>query len=117
MRTFNFKTTQKGYGRQGLSFEFDGEYYHIADVFPNVPEHFNEYELLDNCFYNEDTDTYSNSNGREVTPINSWDEFLTNHYKEEIGSVLFESLDFDDYDFDFNSATYDEITEWALNYE
>ena len=40
---------------------------------------------------------------------------LLPNFKEEIGRILFESLDFDDYDFDFNNANYEEIAEWASN--
>lgn len=116
MKTTNFTTQQKGYGRQGLYFNFTGELYHICDVFPNVSEQFNDYELIEDCFFNEETETYKDLNGREVTPIDSWDEFLLERYKEEIGKVLFERLDFGDYDFDFDNATYEEIAEWAINY-
>jgi hypothetical protein len=116
MKTLNFTTKQKGYGRQGLYFDFDGETYHICDVFPNVEEHFEDYELSEDCFFNEETETYTDLNGHNVTPIDSWDEFLTENYKEEIGKILFESLDFEVYDFDFENATFEEITEWAANY-
>lgn len=117
MNAFTFTTKQKGYGRQGLYFRFDSKSYYLTDVFPNIPEHFNDYAHNDDCSYNEETEIYTNSNGREVTPIESWDEFLTERYKEDIGQVLFESLDFDDYpDFNFNDATYEQIAEWALNF-
>jgi len=116
MTTFNFTTKQEGYGRQGLYFYFNGEKYFIQSVFPNVPEYFKDYELNDDCFYNEESEIYTDQNGHEVTPIDSWDEFLTNHYKEEIGQILFENLDFEDFDFDFDNSTYEEIAEWASNY-
>jgi hypothetical protein len=116
MTAFNFTTKQEGYGRQGLYFSFNGEKYFIQSVFPNVPEYFEDYELSEDCFYDEETETYRDSNGHEVTPIDSWDEFLTNNYKEEIGQILFENLDFDDYEFDFDNSTSEEIAEWASNY-
>lgn len=116
MKTTNFTTKQKGYGRQGLYFNFDGELYHLCDVFPNVPEQFNDYALNEDCFFNEETETYTDLNDREVTPIDNWDDFLFERFKEEIGKVLFDSIDLDEYDFDFDNATYEQIAEWAINY-
>lgn len=118
MKTLNFTTKQKGYGRQGLYFEFDGETYHICDVYPNVEEHFG-IEHEDKCFYNEETDSYTDYNGEEIDTDHMYDdldEWLQNNFKAEIGEILFESLDFEDYDFDFEKATFEEITEWAINY-
>ena len=115
MATFNFITKQEGYGRQGLYFLFDGKQYFIQAVFPNVPEHFNDYELLGDCFGDEE-DGFTDCNGHGVTPINSWDEFLTENFKEKIGNILDEELNSYEYDFDFENATFEEIAEWAANY-
>ena len=117
MKTLNFSTNQKGYGRQGLYFYFQGAKYYLMDVYPNVPEHFNDFELINDCFFNEETKIYTDLNGREVTPIDGWDEFLIERYKEEIGRVLYENIDHEDFDFDFDNSTYDQITDWALNYK
>ena len=115
MTTFNFTTKQEGYGRQGLYFSFNGEKHFIQSVFPNVEEYFGiTYE--NDCFYNEETETYTDCNGNETIPYSDLDSFLTENFKEEIGRILFESLDFDDYEFDFDNATYEEIAEWASNY-
>lgn len=116
MTTFNFTTKQKGYGRKGLYFDFDGKSFYLTDVFPNVTEQFEDFELTENCFFNEEDEKYYDQNGHEVTPIDSWDSFLTDHYKEEIGQILYENLDSDDYEFNFDSATYEDITNWALEY-
>ena len=115
MATFNFTTKQEGYGRQGLYFSFDGKQFFIQSVFPNVPEYFNDFELLEDCFGDED-DGFTDCNGHEVTPIDSWDEFLTENFKEKIGEILDEEINHDDYDFDFENATYEEIAELAANY-
>lgn len=111
----HFKTKQKGYGRQGLYFVFNNEDYYIKDVFPNISEHFNDYELLDDCFGNEE-EGFRDINGCEVTPINSWDEFLTETFKEEIGEILFNNLNHNEYNFDFEEKSYEDICEWAINY-
>ena len=117
MDYFNFITKQEGYGRQGLYFIFDGKQYFIQSIFPNVPEYFNDYELLDDCFFNESTEMYTDCNGHEVTPINSWNEFLTEKFKEKIGSILCDELDSELYDFDFEgAANYTDVADWALNY-
>ncbi len=114
MTAFNFTTKQEGYGRQGLYFSFDGKNHFIQSVFPNVEEYFGvTYE--NDCFYNEETETYTDCDGNETTPYSDLDYFLTEKFKEEIGQILFESLDFDDYDFDFRNATYEEVAEWASN--
>ena len=116
MEAFNFKTEREGYGREGLYFRFDGSWYYLTSVFPNVEEEFNDYATDEDCFYDEEEDVYRNSNGHEVTPIDDWDEFLTEYYKEEIGEVLYDSLWHEEYEFDFDNATYVEIADWALNY-
>lgn len=85
MKTQNFETKQEGYGRQGLYYIDDNKDKHyICSVFPNIPEHFNHVCLLDDCFYNEEEDIYTDEQGREVTPIDDWNDFLLEHYKEEI---------------------------------
>jgi hypothetical protein len=112
----NFTTQQKGYGRQGLYFDFNGDTYYLCDVYPNIKEHFNGFCLNEDCFFNEETEVYTNSNGSEVTPIDNWDEFLFSHYKTEIGEILFEELDHEEYSIDFDNLTYEEIAEWANNY-
>lgn len=86
-------------------------------MFPNVAEHFSDFELLEDTFFDEETEIYKDLNGREVTPIDSWDEFLFDNFKEEIGQILYENLNHEDYeDYNFDDATYEEIAEWAINY-
>ena len=115
MKTFDFTTKQEGYGRQGLYFSFDGEKHFIQSVFPNVEEYFGITHEND-CFYNDESETFTDCDGHETLPYSDLDEWLTEHFKEEIGQILFESLDFEDYEFDFENATYEEIAEWASNY-
>lgn len=116
MTTSNFTTKQEGYGRQGLYFRFDGQELYITSVFPNIPEQFEDYELHDDCNYDEETGIFTNNNGREVTPIDSWDEFLLAHYEDEIGDILSKELDRDNYQFDFDNSTGEQIINWAVNY-
>jgi hypothetical protein len=113
MATFNFTTKQEGYGRQGLYFIFDNTLHYIQSVFPDVEEHLGITHEND-CFYDEETETYTDCDGNETTPYSDLDLFLTEMFKEEIGRILFENLDLDEYDFDFENATYEEIAEWAL---
>lgn len=118
MATFNFTTKQEGYGRQGLYFSFDGKQYFIQSVFPNVKEHF-EIECEENCFYDEDTETYKDYNGDEIAEDHmyySLDSWLTENLKEKIGKSIYDHANWNDYDFDFENATYKEISEWAANY-
>ena len=112
MTTFHFTTKQEGYGRQGLYFSFDGEKHFIQSVFPNVEEHF-DITHEDDCFYDEETKIYKDCNGHETTPYSNLDDFLFENFKEEIGRILFENLDHEEYDFDFDDATYKDIAEWA----
>ena len=85
MRTINFETKQEGYGRQGLYYidPNKGKHY-LCSVFPNIPEQFKNVCLSENCFYDEENDIYTDEQGREVTPIDDWNDFLLEHYEEEI---------------------------------
>ena len=84
-----FSKKQKGYGRQGLYFDFNGETYHVIDVFPNVDEHFN-ITHDNNAFYDDDEDVYNDCNGNELNGVYSdKDEWLFNNLKQEIGQVLY----------------------------
>ena len=112
MKAFEFTTEQEGYGRKGLYFSFQGEKYYIQSVFPNVEEHFGiTYE--NDCFFCEETGIYTDCNGNETTPYSDLDYFLSEKFKEEIGQILYENIDREDFDFDFDNATYDEIADWA----
>ena len=115
MKTLHFTTKQEGYGRQGLYFKFNDTEYYIRSVFPNIQEQFSDYELQEDCFFNSETETFTNESGKEVNPIDSWDDFLFSEFKSEIGEILFDELDHDDFEFDFENATYKEIAEWAIN--
>lgn len=115
MGSLNFSKKQAGYGRQELYFHFDNEKFFVQSVFPNVEEHFG-ITHNENCFYDEDKKIYTDCNGHETTPYSNLDEFLTESLKERIGEILYESLYHGDFDFDFENATYEEITEWAINY-
>jgi hypothetical protein len=87
MKTVYFTTKREGYGRQGLYFTYENKEYYIQSVFPNIEEHFDSYATMDDCFEQEDG-TFQNVNGKEVTPINSWQEFLNKHFKERIKEIL-----------------------------
>jgi len=115
MTTLNFKTKQEGYGRQGLYFTFDGEDYFIQSVFPNIKEGFG-ITHKDECFYDEEADVYRDCDGEETTPYSDLDTFLLENFKEDIGRILFESLDRDKYDFNLENSSYLEIAEWAGYY-
>lgn len=115
MKTANFETKQEGYGRQGLYFVFDGKMHYICSVFPNVEEHLN-IRHIDYCFENEDG-VIVDCNGHEVTPYKDLNQILLDNYKKEIGEILYENLDFENYDFDFENATYEDITDWAIQYK
>jgi len=115
MKTANFETKQEGYGRQGLYFVFDGKMHYICSVFPNVEEHLN-IRYIDYCFENEDG-VIVDCNGHEVTPYTDLNQILLDNYKKEIGEILYENLDFENYDFDFENATYEDITDWAIQYK
>ncbi len=115
MNTTHFTTKREGYGHQGLYFKFNGGEYYICSVYPNVEEQFNDFELSEDCFYNDETEVYTNSNGREVTPIDSWDEFLLDYYKLSIGEVLYDELAHEEFDFDFKNSSYQSIAEWAIS--
>lgn len=115
MGSLNFTTKQEGNGRQGLYFSFDGKKYFIQSVFPNVEEYFGITHEND-CFYNEENETYTDCDGNETTPYSDLDSYLTENFKEEIGRILFESLNFEDYEFDFDNSTYEDIANWAINY-
>lgn len=68
---YDYSVKQKGYGRQGLYvtlYRTDGsaEYVknvYIMDVFPNISEHFDQYILQENAFFNEEEGYYTNDNG------------------------------------------------------
>lgn len=116
MANLIFTTEQEGYGRQGLYFSFDGKKYFLKSVFPNVEEHFNINHEND-CFYNEETEIYTDCNGNETTPYSDLDSFLTEEFIEEIGRILYENIDFDKYDFDFTNKTYCQIADWASEFK
>jgi len=110
-----FTEKQEGYGRTGLSFEFDSKKYYVRSFFPNVHEDLGITQLED-CIYDEEKEKYFDENGNETTPYEDLDEFLFERYKEEIGQILFENLDHESYNFDFVHSSYEEIAEWAKNY-
>ena len=114
MTTFNFTTKREGYGRQGLYFSFDGTSYFIQSVFPNVEEHFGLTHEND-CFHDEERNVYLDSCGNETTPYSDLDAFLTERFKEDVGRILYNEIDHDNYSHDFDNATYEQIAEWALN--
>ena len=115
MTTLNFKTKQEGYGRQGLYFTFEKEDYFILSVFPNLKEGLG-ITHKDECFYVEDEEVYLDCDGQETTPYSDLDTFLLENFKEDIGRILFESLDRDKYDFDLDNSSYLETAEWAGYY-
>jgi len=115
MNTTHFRTKQEGYGRQGLYFVFDGNSYYIKSVFPNVKEYYN-IDNSDDCFYDEETKEYYDGGGNPINPVDDFDVFLFEKNKEEIGQKLFENLEHEDFEFDFDNATYEQIAEWAFNH-
>lgn len=112
MNTTHFFTKREGYGRQGLYFQTSEKSYFLHSVYPNVPEHYNA-DNADDCFYDEKTETYTDSNGMPVTPVNDWDKFLFEKNKELIGEVILDNeIDFEK---DFDGMTYDEIADFVFN--
>jgi hypothetical protein len=110
-----FNTKQKGYGRQGLYFDFDGNTFYLMDVFPNVNEHFG-IKHVNNAFPTDDggyTDCDGNALNGVYTDLDDW---LFSALKDEIGEVLYENLDLQLYeDSTFADFTCEEIAEWAYN--
>jgi len=91
MKNFTFTTKQKGYGRQGL---FANSVY-IMDVFPNVNEYF-DIHYIDDSFYNEETDTYTDCNGNEIEEENIYtdrNEWLSEKLQDECESAMVEKLE------------------------
>lgn len=113
MASFRFVTKQEGYGRQGLYVCIDGNDYYLCSVFPNIPESFSEYELIEDCFGNEH-DGFVDSDGKRVTPISSWDEFLTDRFKGEIGLIIYDNISCNDECFDFDNESFESIADWYL---
>ena len=91
----NYKTEQKGYGRQGLYLifnEIEGEYY-MNDVFPNIEEYYN-IPLDDYSYFDEENNCYrnSNGNGEYERTYSSIDEYLAYRFEGEEIIIDYEEM-------------------------